>query len=166
MDNFLTSCTTILVGKNATFDGSTMMARDEDAVQGNFHPVKHIVIKPNEQSIKYQSVSSGIEINLPENPLQYTSKPNAINKNGIYAGAGVNSLNIAMSAAETITSNPLVLGADPFVESGIGEEDFVTIILPYIKSAKEGVIKLGEYLEKYGTYESNGIGFQDKNEIW
>ena len=71
-----------------------------------------------------------------------------------------------MSATETITTNPMVLGADPLVNSGIGEEDFLTIVLPYIKSAKEGVFRLGKLLEKYGTYESNGIGFQDENEIW
>lgn len=51
-------------------------------------------------------------------------------------------------------------------ENGIGEEDILTITLPYISSAKEGVKRLGEILEKYGTYEMNGIGFQDENEIW
>ena len=49
-----------------------------------------------------------------------------------------------MSETETITSNALVLGADPLVEKGIGEEDYLTIILPYIKSAREGVLRLGE----------------------
>ncbi len=38
-----------------------------------------------------------------------------------------------------------------------GEEDMVTLVLPYIKSARDGVIRLGEILEKYGTYEMNGI---------
>ena len=52
------------------------------------------------------------------------------------------------------------------VKNGIGEEDIVTITLPYIKSAREGVLRLGKLLEKYGTYEKNGIGFQDKDEIW
>ena len=40
------------------------------------------------------------------------------------------------------------------------------ITLPYINSAKEGVERLGAILEKYGTYEMNGIGFQDENEVW
>lgn len=50
--------------------------------------------------------------------------------------------------------------------SGIGEEDFVVLVLPYIKSAREGVMRLGSLLEKYGTYESNGIAFSDEDEVW
>ena len=45
MDTEPRSCTTILVGKNATYDGSTMMARTEDAPAGEFTPKKHIVVK-------------------------------------------------------------------------------------------------------------------------
>ena len=40
------------------------------------------------------------------------------------------------------------------------------IVLPYIHSAREGVLRLGRLLEKYGTYEPNGIAFNDKNEVW
>ena len=71
-----------------------------------------------------------------------------------------------MTATETITSNARVQGADPLVKGGIGEEDFVTLTLPYIHSAREGVMRLGGLLEQYGTYEINGIGFQDVDEIW
>ena len=39
-------------------------------------------------------------------------------------------------------------------------------MLPYITSAREGVKRLGSLLETYGTYEMNGIAFQDKDEIW
>ena len=160
------SCTTILIGKNATYDGSTMMARTEDAPSGRFFEKKHIVVKPEDQPKHYKSVGSKFEIDLPDNPLQYTSMPMALNKMGVYGEAGVNIKNVAVSETETITSNALVLGADPLEENGIGEEDILTIILPYISSAKEGVKRLGEILEKYGTYEMNGIGFQDENEIW
>ena len=89
-----------------------------------------------------------------------------------------------MTATETLTTNERVLAADPLVEyvkavgkpgedgyveeafGGIGEEDMVTITLPYINSAREGAERLGALLEKYGTYEMNGIAFQDENEIW
>lgn len=159
-------CTTILVGKNASFDGSTMVARTEDAPSGVFRAKKFVNVAPEEQPRKYKSVISKVEIDLPNNPVRYTAVPNAILDNGIWGQCGANEYNVSMSATETITSNERVLGADPLVDCGIGEEDIYTIIMPYIASAREGVTFLGNLLEKYGTYEMNGIAFQDENEIW
>ena len=159
-------CTTILVGKNASFDGSTMVARTEDAPSGVFRAKKFINVAPEEQPRKYKSVISKVEIDLPNNPVRYTAVPNAILDNGIWGQCGANEYNVSMSATETITSNERVLGADPLVDCGLGEEDIYTIVMPYIASAREGVTFLGNLLEKYGTYEMNGIAFQDENEIW
>jgi dipeptidase len=160
------ACTTILVGKKASYDGSTIIARNDDSPTGQFMPKKLAVILPNKQPRHYKSVLSDFETDLPDDPLRYTAVPNAADVKGIWAATGINSLNVAMTATETITSNPRVLGADPLVEAGFGEEDIVAIILPYIHSAREGVLRLGELLEKYGTYESNGIAFSDKDEVW
>lgn len=170
------ACTTILVGKKASYDGSTMVARNDD---GHFDTKKVIVVKPEDQPRKYKSVIGLLEIDLPDNPLSYTSAPSVDNSHGIWPAMGINSLNVGMTATETITSNARVLGADPLlvpkkaqkegeenIPGGIGEEDLVTLVLPYIKTAKEGVIRLGELLKTYGTYESNGIAFHDENEIW
>ena len=159
-------CTTILVGKNASFDGSTMVARTEDAPSGVFRAKRFVNVAPEEQPRKYKSVISKVEIDLPNNPVRYTAVPNAILDNGIWGQCGANEYNVSMSATETITSNERVLGADPLVDCGIGEEDIYTIVMPYIASAREGVTFLGNFLEKYGTYEMNGIAFQDENEIW
>ncbi|MDN5821676.1 MAG: C69 family dipeptidase, partial [Brachybacterium sp.] len=49
-------------------------------------------------------------------PLRYTSIPNALPHEGIWGGTGINAANVAMSATETITSDPRVFGADPLVE--------------------------------------------------
>ena len=159
-------CTTILVGKNASFDGSTMVARTEDAPSGVFRAKKFVNVAPEEQPRKYKSVISKVEIDLPNNPVRYTAVPNAILDNGIWGQCGANEYNVSMSATETITSNERVLGADPLVDCGIGEEDIYTIVMPYIASAREGVTFLGNLLEKYGTYEMNGVAFQDEDEIW
>lgn len=177
-------CTTIIVGKKASYDGSTLIARTEDTPNGVFHPKKLIIVQPHEQPRDYVSVNSHCKIKLPDNPLRYSCIPNVIPTEGIWGEAGINSENVAMTATETITTNARVLGADPLVNykpavgkpgdsdyqpevmGGIGEEDLVTIVLPYIHSARDGVRRLGELLEKYGTYESNGIGFSDADEIW
>lgn len=172
------ACTTILVGKKASYDGSTMIARNDDSPSGAYMPKKFVVIHPEDQPKVYESVISHVKIELPENPMRYTAMPNAVKGEGIWAASGVNEAQVGMTATETITSNPRVLGADPLVTyqpksddqeeiaGGIGEEDIVYIVLPYIHSAREGVQRLGSILEKYGTYEMNGIAFEDVNEIW
>lgn len=159
-------CTTILVGKKASYDGSTMIARNDDSSNGKFTAKKFQVIHPEDMPRIYKSVLSKFEVELPENPLQYTAMPNAVEGDGMWAAAGVNLENIGMTATETITSNARVLGADPLVKDGFGEEDIVVITLPYIHSAKEGVKRLGLLLEQFGTYESNGIAFSDVDSIW
>lgn len=172
------ACTTILVGKKASYDGSTIIARNDDSGAGHYMPKKFTVLKPDELDGTYTSVISHVKIELPDNPLRCTAMPNAVDGEGIWAASGVNEKNVAMTATETITSNPRVLGADPLVvyqpekdgtpekAGGIGEEDIVYIVLPYISSAREGAKRLGGLLETYGTYEMNGIAFQDRNEIW
>lgn len=171
-------CTTILVGRNASYDGSTIIARDDDSPSGKFTLKKCAVVQPQDQPRSYRSVLSHAEVALPAAPLRYTAVPNALPDEGIWAAAGVNAAHVGMTATETITTNDRVLGADPFVRlvpakdgapeqpGGIGEEDLVTLVLPYIRSAREGVLRLGELLRTCGTYEANGIAFQDVDEIW
>lgn len=165
MQDFKDSCTTVLVGRNATVDGSTIIARNEDG-EVAIDPKKCVVIMPSEQPTVYHSVSGKFCINLPKNPIKYTSTPSANEATGVWGESGINSANVAMSATETITSNARVLGVDPYVESGLGEEDMLTIVLPYIHTASEGVDRLGALLQEHGTYEPNGIAFSDENEIW
>ncbi len=177
-------CTTILIGKNASYDGSTIMARNEDSPNGVFQPKRMAVVEPADQPRTYVSEIAHFTMPLPDNPMRYTSVPDVLPGHGVWAEAGFNTLNVAMTATETITTNERVLGADPLVEyvpaqgkegepgyvparpGGLGEEDLVTVVLPYITSARDGVRRLGALLEEYGTYESNGIGFSDVNEIW
>ena len=107
------ACTTILVGKAASYDGSTMIARNDDSGSGHFTAKKFTVIHPEELPKIYRSVLSHVEIPLPEGALRFTAMPNAVEGKGIWAASGVNAANVGMTATETITSNPRVLGADP-----------------------------------------------------
>ena len=169
-------CTTILVGRKASSDGSTIIARNDD---GGFEAKQIRVNKPDKQPRSYKTVLSHLTVELPETPLRYTSAPNVNKERGVWPACGINEANVAMNATETVTSNPRVMGADPYVKyepkkgrttkevpGGIGEEDLLTIVLPYIRTARQGVERLGMLLEKYGTYESNGIAFADENEAW
>lgn len=178
------ACTTLLVGRKATNDGSTIIARNEDCENGAFNAKSMVVVNPEDQPHQYTGVNSHLTITLPDNPLRYTCTPNTDRSDGIWGEAGINAANVTMTATETISTNARVLGADPLVSyqaakgkpgdpgytaerpGGIGEEDLVTIILPYIKSAKEGVLRMGALLEEYGTYEMNGVAFGDAKDIW
>ena len=64
------SCTTILVGRKASNDGSTMIARTED---GHFDVKKLIVVNPKDQPKKYKTKISHLEIELTEKPMRYTA---------------------------------------------------------------------------------------------
>lgn len=168
-------CTTILAGKLATNDGSTLISRNDD---GGFEAKRLIVVQPKDQKRTYKTVISHLKMELPDDPMRYTVAPNVTQTHGVWPACGINAANVAMTATETITSNPRVLGADPYVAyqpkkgskkevpGGLGEEDLVTVILPYIHTAREGVLRMGALLEQYGTYEPNGMAFADENEVW
>ena len=58
------ACTTILVGKKASYDGSTMIARNDDSGSGHFTPKKFVVVQPQEQPRHYESVISHVKLSL------------------------------------------------------------------------------------------------------
>ena len=177
-------CTTLLVGKKASYDGSTIVARNEDSSNGEFNPKRFVAVDPAGRTT-YTSVLGHLTVELPEaEGVRYTAMPNADLKEGLWEEAGFSARNVGMSATETITSNERVLAADPLVRyrpasgtpgepgyvpeqvGGIGEEDMVTLVLPYMTSARDGVLRMGALLEAHGTYEMNGIAFSDADEIW
>lgn len=178
------SCTTLLVGKSASYDGSTIIARNDDSGSGTYDPKKFVAVRPEDQPRHYRSVISHMEIDLPDDPCLYSIVPNVRPNRGVLAEAGVNEYNVAMSATETIAVNSRVLAADPLVKlvpahgepgdadyreevpGGFGEEDIITLVLPYVRTAREAVARIGELLATYGTYESNGIIASDVDEIW
>ncbi|BDZ29742.1 dipeptidase [Lactiplantibacillus brownii] len=159
-------CTEILVGKAATIDGSTIVARNEDGY-GPINPIKFVVHPAKDQTAaSYTSVTTGVTVPLPDHAYRYTATPQADQSDGQYEEAGINELNVGMSATETTATNARVLGYDPLVTDGVNEEAMLTLVLPYIKSAKEGVQRLGALIEKYGTGECNSIAFNDHDDIW
>ena len=97
------ACTTILVGKDASY-GSTIIARNEDSANGEFCPKRFIVVKPDEQPRHYKSVLSHVEVDLPDEPLQYTAVPNADLKEGIWGEAGVNEANVVSAKRTSLPS--------------------------------------------------------------
>lgn len=161
------ACTTVLVGKKATLDGSTMIARNGDSY--DVLVPKRFTVHPHEvldQEEHYDSPCNHFQITLPRERLHYTAVPDGEDRYETYPDAGINELNVGMSATESVYGNPRVLGYDPLVENGLAEDSMVTVVLPYITSARDGVLRLGKIIETYGSAESNGMLFSDKDEVW
>ncbi|WP_125589139.1 C69 family dipeptidase [Companilactobacillus jidongensis] len=162
----LSACTSILVGKKASMDGATYISRNEDRVVA-IHP-KRFFVQPAVSGRKetYVSAYNKLTVPLPASGYRYTSTPNADQSEGPNEEDGFNELNVGESATESVYANERVLAYDPYIEDGLAEDSLTTLVLPFIKSARDGVRYLGELVKKYGSAEGNGIQFNDHNEVW
>lgn len=163
----LSACTSVMVGKKASIDGSTMIARNDDT----FLPLtpQRFLVQSAYQNEKrvWKSNQNGFTAELPSSGYRYSMTPNAdVAKEGVYAESGFNEKNVAISATESVYGNLDTLAQDPWVENGVAEDSLPSIVLPYIDSARAGVQYLGKLIKKYGSPEGNGVMFSDNDEIW
>lgn len=161
------ACTSILVGKAASIDGSVMIARNDDT----FYPLTpqrfymHEAVHDRHEILK--STQNGFEAPLPENGVAYQATPNVeVAEKGLYEESGINANNVAMSATESVYGNPKALAFDPLVVDGLAEDTMPTMVLPVIKSARHGVTVLGDLIKQYGSPEGNAVLFADHDEAW
>lgn len=157
-------CTTIIIGQEQTADGSMIVARSEDwdAMEAkNYEIFEGTDNGPRE----FVAKDSPFRCELPEKALGYSAL-SPYNLHGHWGSAGFNTAGVGMSATESIFSSEEVLKHDPLVENGVAENSVFNITLPYVRTAREGVERLGMLIEKYGIAEGFGIGFVDSKEIW
>ena len=162
--NLPSECTTIIIGKEQTADGSMIVARSEDwdAMEAkNYEIFEGTDNGPRE----FVAMDSPFRCELPEKALGYSAL-SPYNLHGHWGSAGFNTAGVGMSATESIFSSDEVLKHDPLVENGVAENSVFNITLPYVRTAREGVERLGMLIEKYGIAEGFGIGFVDSKEIW
>lgn len=157
-------CTTIIIGQEQTADGSMIVARSEDwdAMEAkNYEIFEGTDNGPRE----FVAKDSPFRCELPEKSLGYSAL-SPYNLHGHWGSAGFNTAGVGMSATESIFSSDEILKHDPLVENGVAENSVFNITLPYVRTAREGVERLGMLIEKYGIAEGFGIGFVDSKEIW
>ena len=169
------ACTTIIVGKDATADGSIIIARNEDT-DGAASPQNMIFHPSRKDSRVFKSNSicnsddNTFELELPKNSLSYVSFPHwqsETKQNLSFEETGINEYGVALSATETIFNGEQALKIDPYlVKTGVTEDSITTVVLPFATSAKEGVRILGGMVEKIGAGEGFGVAFSDRQEAW
>ena len=157
-------CTTIIIGQEQTVDGSMIVARSEDwdAMEAKSY---EIFEGTDNGPREFVAKDSPFRCELPEKALGYSAL-SPYNLHGHWGSAGFNTAGVGMSATESIFSSDEILKHDPLVENGVAENSVFNITLPYVRTAREGVERLGMLIEKYGIAEGFGIGFVDSKEIW
>ena len=138
------SCTSVLVGRAATRDGSILIARNEDNTTPAAPKSLRMVPAGERDGVELVSGANGFAITLPEGGLRYSAMPDVTPEEGLFEEAGVNAAHVAMSATESALANDRVLAFDPYVENGLAEDAMLTVVLPYVKTAREGVKRGGE----------------------
>ena len=162
------ACTTVVVGSQASADGSLLIARSADS---SALKAQHLLIHPATTNAKgmYRSEdhngANKFEYPVAENGQGYTTVPNW--KTQIHGATGFNEAGVGFSGTESIFARDDALKLDPYnEETGITEDDIPEVILPRAKSAREGVEILGKIVETIGAGEGFGVVLIDNNESW
>lgn len=161
------ACTTIFVGADASSDGAQYIARNED-----MNPANPKVLQVNQEKVnketEFKTNLNKFTYTLPEKAMRYTTIPEWNDKGQFrFSSNGFNDAGVGISATETIFANDASLKIDPYLEdTGIIEDAIPDVVLPYVSSAKEGVMRLGKIIEEKGAGEGFGVAFIDKDGIW
>ena len=162
------ACTTVVVGSGATADGSILIARAADS---SALKAQHLVIHPATKGVKgmYRTAdhhgANNFEYPLPENGMRYTTVPNW--KTQVHGATGFNEAGVGFSGTESIFARDDALKIDPYNEAtGITEDDIPEVLLPRVKTAREGVELLGRIVETIGAGEGFGVVLMDEKEVW
>ncbi len=161
------ACTGFVAGKDATAAGDPIIARTED-FSGGVHN-KTFVVYPHKENTKETIFTdpTGFKITLPKTQYKYTAICDAEQSEGIYDEVGFNEMGVAMSATVSAGVGDAANKADPLVENGgLSEASITTVVLPYIKTAKEGVQRIADIIDKHGAAEGNIVFFADDKEVW
>ena len=104
---------------------------------------------------------------MPEKTYKYIAIPDGYQDEGdIFEAAGWNEQGVAMTATVTAESSDAAMEADPLTDNGIYESSIVTVVLPRIKTAREGVELIGKIMDEKGCQEGAVVLLADKDEIW
>ena len=166
------ACTGVYVGKEATDDGTIILARTNDT-QGN-HPTRLTVVPRVEQDPGREMPVDNDNLmyaGLPTTTFKYTGTPLMDSarlemKTGFDDAVCVNEYGVAMTMSVTAFSNKAAMAADPWVPTGVTENTMNQLVITQSKTAREAVLNLTHLIDVYGSSETNIALIADQNEAW
>ena len=168
------ACCGFIIGRQLTKDGTTLFGRTEDYPyypNGGKHNKNYVVVdaKTYNEGDQIEDESNGFTYPHAANEMKYTATYDSARgdgSNGAFGEHGFNEAGVSMTATVTAIPNKKVLSADPLKENGLPEAAMLDVILPRVKTAREGVELLAKVIEEKGSAEGNVVVFADQNETW
>ena len=162
----VSACTGFIIGKDLTTDGSTLYGRTED-LEPNHN--KNFVVrerKYNKAGDRFVDETNGFSFDLPAVSYKYTAVPDVTPEQGVFDEAGFNEEGVSISATVSASANDDIQKVDPYVKDGIAESALTSVVLPHVKTAKEGVELLSKIVREKGAAEGNIVTIADKTGVW
>ena len=168
------ACCGFIIGRQLTKDGTTLFGRTEDYPyypNGGKHNKNYVVVdaKTYNEGDQIEDESNGFTYPHAANEMKYTATYDSARgdgSNGAFGEHGFNESGVSMTATVTAIPNKKVLSTDPLKENGLPEAAMLDVILPRVKTAREGVELLAKVIEEKGSAEGNVVVFADQNETW
>ena len=168
------ACCGFIIGRQLTKDGTTLFGRTEDYPyypNGGKHNKNYVVVdaKTYNEGDQIEDESNGFTYPHAASEMKYTATYDSARgdgSNGAFGEHGFNEAGVSMTATVTAIPNKKVLKTDPLTENGIPEAAMLDVVLPRVKSAREGVELLAKVIEEKGSAEGNVVVFADQNETW
>ena len=168
------ACCGFIIGRQLTKDGTTLFGRTEDYPyypNGGKHNKNYVVVdaKTYNEGDQIEDESNGFTYPHAVNEMKYTATYDSARgdgSNGAFGEHGFNEAGVSMTATVTAIPNKKVLTTDPLKENGLPEAAMLDVILPRVKTAREGVELLAKVIEEKGSAEGNVVVFADQNETW
>ena len=168
------ACCGFIIGRQLTKDGTTLFGRTEDYPyypNGGKHNKNYVVVdaKTYNEGDQIEDESNGFTYPHAASEMKYTATYDSARgdgSNGAFGEHGFNEAGVSMTATVTAIPNKKVLEKDPLKENGLPEAAMLDVILPRVKTAREGVELLAKVIEEKGSAEGNVVVFADQNETW
>ena len=168
------ACCGFIIGRQLTKDGTTLFGRTEDYPyypNGGKHNKNYVVVgaKNYKEGDPLEDESNGFTYPHATSEMKYTATYDSARgdgSNGAFGEHGFNEAGVSMTSTVTAIPNTKVLKTDPLTENGIPEAAMLDVVLPRVKSAREGVEFLAKVIEEKGSAEGNVVVFADQNETW